>query len=154
MKTWIVVVNRVEAKVFESDGKGHRGEVKFLEKLENPKGRLKAQDINADKPGFSPGVAGHGGTKEKAQSPTDRVSQIFAKRVSDYLEEARHSNSFDDVVLIAAPQFLGKMRNMFSRELRDVVRQEIPKDLGPTVTGMELRERLWPAPEVKYELRP
>lgn len=152
MKTWIVVVNRVEAKVFETDGKGHKGDVKFIEKLENPRGRLKSQDINADKPGFSPGVAGHGGTKEKAQSPTDRVSQMFAKRVSEYLEEARHANSFDEVVLIAAPQFLGRLRGMFSGPLKDAVSMEIPKDLGPAITGPDLSDRLWPAPEVRYEI--
>lgn len=142
MKTWIVVVNRVEAKVFEYANKKD-SEVEFVTKLENPRGRLKAQEINADKPGIFSSLLSHGTRLVKPQSPTERIAQEFAKKVSHFLEESRQNHNFDDLVLIADPAFLGKMRSHFSRDLRQVISREIPKDLG-TVTRDELKNRLWP----------
>ena len=50
--------------------------------------------------------------------------------------------SSKDSVLIAPPQFLGKVRHNFSRELRECIVKEIPKDLAQTATGFELKERI------------
>lgn len=152
MKTWIVVVNRCEAKIFISDRRGNNGEVQFVEKLENPRGRLKSIDINADRPGFVNSSSIHGGQLVKKQSPTDRVSEMFAKKVAAHLEEKRQQNVFEELVLIAPPQFLGKVRQNFSRELRECIVKEIPKDLAQTATSFELKERIWPEGEVRIEL--
>lgn len=146
MKTWIIVVNRVEAKIFESDSKKRR-EIYYLNKLENPRGRLKAHEIDADKPGIFASVLSFGSRFVGTQSPTDRISQMFAKRVVQFLEQARQGGEFDDLILIAEPQFLGKLRNLYSRDLKDVVTKEIPKDLGPQITGKDLKKRLWPHQE-------
>lgn len=72
---------------------------------------------------------------------------MFAKRVVQFLEQARQGGEFDDLILIAEPQFLGKLRNLYSRDLKDVVTKEIPKDLGPQITGKDLKKRLWPHQE-------
>lgn len=152
MKTWIVVVNRCEAKVFEADGRHNKGEVRYVEKLENPRGRLRDSDINSDRPGFIASPNHHGGRMAKPQSPTERIAQMFAKKVTMHLEDACRQNAFDELVLIAPPNFLGQMRAMFSRELREKVEREMPKDLGPAVTGDELKERLWPRHEEQITL--
>ncbi|UXR63998.1 host attachment protein [Bdellovibrio bacteriovorus] len=149
MKTWIVVVNRCEAKIFASDRRGNNGEVHFIEKLENPRGRLKSGEIDADRPGFVASSSIHGGRLVKKQSPTDRVSEMFAKKVAERLEEGRQQNVFEELVLIAAPQFLGKVRRNFSRELRECIVKEIPKDLAQTATDFELKERIWPEEEAR-----
>ena len=140
MKTWIVVANRSEAKIFTYNNR----EVEFVFKLENPRGRLKSGDINADRAGFfTAGGTMHGSDRSSQQSPTERVAQEFAKTLSDNLEESRIKADFEEMVLIADPHFLGLLRNTLSKDLRRLVSREIPKDLG-AVTSEQIQERLWP----------
>jgi protein required for attachment to host cells len=146
MKTWIVVANRTEAKIFYSDPKQNR-DVEFINKLENPRGRLKAGDINADRPGaFSPMATGHGSGREAQVSPTERVAQEFVKEIVTHLDAGRTQNQFEELVLIADPHFLGLMRNQMSKELKKLVSREEAKDLA-VVTSDELQERLYPQQE-------
>lgn len=151
MKTWIVVASRTEAKIFEYANK-RNSEVEFVTKLENPRGRLKAQDINADKPGVFSSIMSYGGTRlVTAQSPTERIAQEFAKKIAEFLEHARQRGSFDDVVLFADPHFLGRMRGVFSKKLRQSVSKEITKDLG-SVTTNEIKSRLFSEPTASASL--
>lgn len=144
MKTWIVVANRSEARIFYSDPKKNR-DVDFIKKMENPRGRLKAGDINADRPGaFAPMAFGHGSGREARVSPTEQVALDFCKEIVDSLELARGQNQFEELIIFADPHFLGLMRNQMSKELRKMVSREEAKDLS-VVTSDELQERLWPA---------
>ncbi len=140
MKTWIVVVNRIEAKIFESDKK-NKVDIRFVSKIENPRGRLKAHEIDADKPGVFGVTTLHGSGLERHQSPTDRIAQVFAKKVVLHLEQARQQG-IEDFVIIAEPNFLGKMRALYPRELKGSISKEVSKDLGSSVTEDELRSRL------------
>lgn len=142
MKTWIVVVNRSEAKIFSFDNKPNN-EVEFVKKLDNPKGRMRAQEINADKPGIFSNRVAHGPRLVKAETPTQHVAQEFAKRVTDFLESSLQTSQFEDLVIISEPNFLGRLRNLFSKDLSSCVSREISKDLS-IVTRDELKHRLWP----------
>jgi protein required for attachment to host cells len=141
MKTWIVVINRAEARIFETNSK-EQGEIKFISKLENPKGRLKAIDINADKPGYTMSSATmHRGRLEKPQGPVERVAAMWAKEVVEHLDAHRIANSFDEITLVVEPHYLGVIRNTMHKELAHLVTREIPKDLG-AVTTDEIRRRI------------
>lgn len=143
MRTWIVVANRSEAKIFVSDPKLGR-EVEFHSKLENPRGRLRNGDINADKPGaFGIPGTGHGSGRERTQSPTERVAQEFAIEVVMALDAGRTSQDYEELILIADPHFLGLLRNTMTKELSKLVVQEEAKDLT-LVTTDEIKARLWP----------
>lgn len=142
MKTWIAVINRAEARFFETDSK-KKGQLKYLSKLENPKGRLKAIDINADRPGTSFSSTTHRGRLVQPQNPVERVSQMFAIEIANFLDHHRNLNSFDDLTIIVEPHYLGKIRAAFNKELLSLVTREIPKDLR-SVSNEALKERLWP----------
>lgn len=147
MKTWIAVINRSEARFFETDSKNSKkkNDLKYLSKLENPKGRMKAIDINADRPGvYTSSATTHRGHLEKPQSPVERVSQMFAIEIANFLEQHRNKKSFDELTIIVEPRFLGKIRSAFSKELSALVTREISKDLR-AVSNDQLKERLWPA---------
>lgn len=143
MKTWIVVVNRTQAKVFEYANK-NSSQVEFVTKLENPRGRLKSHEINADKWGFFATLLSHGSRQEKKESPTDRIAQLFAIKVADFIDECRVQKNFDDLILICEPQFLGRLRNLFSRDVKNCISREIAKDLN-IVSAEDLRARLYPS---------
>jgi Protein required for attachment to host cells len=141
MKTWIVVINRAEARIFETNSDA-QGDINFVMKLENPKGRLKAIDINADRPGSTrgDGSSTHHGRKEKEQGPVERITQMWAKEVVDFLDLHRRKNDFEEINLIVEPHFLGVIRGCMPKELQNLVTREIPKELRPvTAEAVQLR---------------
>lgn len=144
MRTWIAVVNRSEARFFETNFKKN-GDLKFLFKMENPKGRLKSGEINADKPGYLSGSATlHGVSLTKPQSPVERVCSMFSKEIAACLEENRVLHKFDQLILFAEPHFLGILRSDFPKPLSSLIVKEFQKDLR-AVSNEQLRERLWPS---------
>lgn len=145
MKTWIVVSHRTEAKIFSYEHKNGSA-VKFVTKLDNARGRLKAQEINADKPGAFSSLMAHGTRLVKQQSPTERVAQEFAKKIVEYLEDAKRNHLFDELVLIADPHFLGRLRLLAGKSLKTCIVRELSKDLTGA-TSVEIQNRLWPTVE-------
>ena len=54
----------------------------------------------------------------------------FAKRIADYLDDARKANKLAKLLLIVAPEFLGELRNNLSNETREKESFEIDKNLA------------------------
>lgn len=77
----------------------------------------------------------------KGQSPTERVAEEFAKEIVDRLELEKSKNSFENLILIAEPNFLGRLRSAMSKDLQKYVADEIAKDLG-AVTTSEVQDRV------------
>jgi protein required for attachment to host cells len=146
MKTWIVVAGRTEAKIFEY---GHKktSVVQYVTQLENPRGRLRPIAINADKPGSFASLQTHGTKLVKEQSPTERIAQEFAIKVADFLDGEKSGKKFDELILIADPHFMGRLRPLLSKELKQALVKEVIKDLGG-ITTQELQNRLWPVTSV------
>lgn len=150
MKTWVAVVNRCEARLFEINEKSVNGngrnhdKLKLVKRMENPRGRLKSQDINADRPGFSKSSFVFSGTRlTKPQDPTDRVADMFAKDVGAELEKGYNEHLFDDLILVVEPHFLGKLRSALSKRTFSTIRSTLHKDLAH-VPDHELPSFLWP----------
>ncbi|MNS76385.1 Protein required for attachment to host cell [compost metagenome] len=143
MKTWIAVINRTDVRIFETNSNTPGEDIKFITKLENPKGRLRAIDINADRPGTTMGSGSitHRGRKEKAQGPVERVTFMWARHVVDFLDLHRRKNDFDELNLIVEPHFLGVIRGCMNKELEQIVTREIPKELRP-VTAEAVQQRI------------
>lgn len=141
MKRWIAVINKTEARFFSAQNP-QATDLTFISKLENPKGRLRSGDINADKPGFfASGSSTHGGHMTSVQSPVERVAENFAKEIVAHLEHALSMNEFAELTLIVEPRFLGVIRSAMSKELSSKVTREIPKDLRQVSTE-QVRSRL------------
>lgn len=138
----IVVANRTQARFFSYDS-NKRNEIEYLGKIENPRGRLRNRDINADKPGSYLGNATHRSSWEKKQAPIERVAEDFARQVTDVLELEKEN--FEGLVMVAPPDFLGQMRSFISRDLSHRVVKEIAKDLG-AVSNEEVLSRMWQEP--------
>lgn len=137
---WIVAVRRANASIFASHG--NQQPLEIVREIEHPEGRLKAAEINADRPGRAFDRAGqgrHGMSTE--ESTTEQVDQRFVATLARDLEHARHVGEFSHVVLVAAPKLLGKLRAELSENTRKVVLAELAKDLvEPKIWN--LREQL------------
>jgi protein required for attachment to host cells len=150
MKTWVAVINRCEARLFEinekpviTNGRNH-DRLKPVKKLENPKGRLRNREINADRPGFSRSRFAFSGThRVKSQEPTDRIAEMFAKDISTELEKAFNGHLFANLILVGEPHFLGKVRAALSKNTLNAISNTLRKDLV-NVPDHDLPDFLWP----------
>lgn len=128
-KTWIVVADGDQAKIFEHDGPGHG--LHAVDGLQLEQERLKAQDIMADKPGRSFSSAGPN-TRSAVDYRTDPVEareRRFVERLADLLEARHAAGDFDRLVIAAAPAALGDLRPALSESVRGAILAELPKDL-------------------------
>jgi protein required for attachment to host cells len=142
--SWIVVADSTRCRIFSQSGQF--GPLAELTDLVSVRGKLRDQDISADRPGRT--VNSHG--LRHALSPhtesTDQEAIRFAKEISDHLQAACLAHRCSSLYVIAEPRFLGVLRAAFSAHVRDAVKAEIPKDLtrqDPDTIRQRLRETLF-----------
>lgn len=112
---WVVVANEAAAIIYTC--KGRRGPLVELRRIENKQARAKTSELISDKAGRafdSHGQGRHAMTREKS-GPRQQIVEAFARQISGYVDQARQEGRFDDLVLIAAPRFLGLMRKALAR---------------------------------------
>lgn len=116
---WLVVADGAKARFFDTNLKGEPFEE--LETLENERGRERNREMERDRPGRTQSGGGQRSAYDEGDK-RDIVEAQFAGRVADYLEKARQDDKFDDLVVLAAPKFLGQLRNDFPDSLENAVR--------------------------------
>jgi protein required for attachment to host cells len=121
--TWIVAADASRARVLQVAGPQRLVEV---DNLLNPDGRLEDREINTDARGRFSG--GH--TGEDDVGAAEHRTELFAKRLGDYLDKARTEHRYDELVLVAPPKFLGMVRKSLGREVEKLVADQVPKDLS------------------------
>lgn len=163
---WVVVVNNSKMRIFAPAPPAPRSKVPEtrhdsreelppsrlveVEALEHPEGRLKSQSMDADRPGRSfesAGMKRHSMTREF--DPKQQAAITFAKQVAERLESARRHREMDRLMLVAAPEFLGLLRNNLTSELRSMIEEEINLDvvqMTPDEIRAHLPETLFSAP--------
>ena len=92
---------------------------------------MKNQELISDRPGRSFSSAGprrHG--HSPPIDPNEQVAIDFSKEVARFLDEARKKNDYDSLILIAGPQFLGRLRQDMSQATCKCVLKSLDKNLG------------------------
>jgi protein required for attachment to host cells len=103
---------------------------------------LPSREIASDRPGRTFDRAGRGRhAKEPSTDPARHARESFARDVARLLEDERKRQSFEQLIVVAAPRFLGDLRATMSEQLRAAVTAEIAKDLS-RLPPHELREHL------------
>ena len=128
-KTWFVVADGDQAKIFENDGPG-KG-MHAIKDLSSEQEHLKARDIMADKPGRSFSSAGPN-TRSAVNYKTDPVEdreRKFVERLADLLDQKLGEGAFDRLVIAAAPTALGDLRPALSDRVKKTIVGELSKDL-------------------------
>jgi len=126
--TWLVVADTSKARFFTMEsGKGPIEEIKTMEHAE---ARLHERDMTSDLPGKSNSNGGTGGhSYQNKVSAKDQENINFAKKVASELDAARKHNEFKRLILIAAPGFLGDLRNQLNSQTQDLIYKELAKNL-------------------------
>ena len=125
--TWIVVADGEKALFLRNitDGENPHFEVIAKDEQDNPKDI----DQSANRPGR---MADGGPGQRSALDDTDwheLAKERFAADLSDKLYAQAHKGRFDRIVLVAAPNILGEMRDQLHQEVTNKVVGEIPKTL-------------------------
>lgn len=127
LRLWVLVADGAQAR--------------FLHYVDQKKGAFTIDDqvfrshaepsrlIGSDKPGSTFNTKGHGRhTMEPRVDLHDEKEKQFLASVVRKLEEALHSNAFDDLFVIAAPRALGVIRHLVSTPLQQRMIGEISGD--------------------------
>jgi protein required for attachment to host cells len=142
--TWIVVANQSGARIYTVDRA--RGPLIELHRLDHAAARRHEGDLISDRPGRAFDSVGPGRhSMEPAKDAKEHEAELFAKQVAERVESARVENRFSKLILVAAPYFLGLLRQKLSPAATGLVSHEIAKNLlqsGTEVVREHLPERL------------
>jgi protein required for attachment to host cells len=93
-------------------------------------GRLHEQDLTSDLPGKDSDKVGAGKHSFQDQvEPKQQEAITFAKRIARYLDESYSANKFEQLMVIAAPSFLGVLRHQFSDQISQRICFELDKNI-------------------------
>lgn len=92
---------------------------------------LANRDVVSDRPGRTFDRGGDGRhAMEPHSDPKRHAKTVLAREIGRLLEEERKKQSFDQLVIVAPPQFLGDLRNEMTKPLQGLIAKEINKDLS------------------------
>ncbi len=136
--TWIIVADESAATVYER--KSRHGALAELYQFNNESERQKTGELISDRGGRSfdsHGQGRHTMAREKVD-PKKRVAQAFAKSIAQRLARAVHDGRCDQIALIAAPRFLGMLRDALSKAGNIVPALSIDKEMvGRDIAAIE-----------------
>lgn len=144
--TWIVLADASRARFFEVLDSGTGVAAAMAHPQISPHRPSRA--IASDRPGRTfdrPGPGDSGGlgrhAKEPRTDPARYEEERFAREVAEHLDDERKRNSFDHLIIVAPPRFLGDLRSAMPSPLAQCVMREIDKDLSK-LKAHELGNRL------------
>lgn len=126
---WIVAADESRAIFYKREKR--RAPLQEFLSLENEVGRKKAGELLADRGGRSFdsfGTGRHTMGIEK-DDPKRHAAIAFAKQIAERIGKATHDGRCRDYALIAAPRFLGLLRDEISRKCKAVPFKTVDKDV-------------------------
>lgn len=135
MRVRVVVADRAEVRFYDVEHAASN--LQLVGQMTDPQAHLRDRDYKSDRPGrvfdHAPsgarrGAVAHHGTGGE-RKPRKHEAELFARRVVDELERAQRQDCFDRLVLMAAPEFLGDLREVMPKSLSATITLEVRKDL-------------------------
>jgi protein required for attachment to host cells len=129
-KTWILAADNARARIFEVEGV--RTNFHEIQDFVNEAGRDYNRDLRTDAKGrfYGKGERDQAHTADPDVDAVRHETELFSKQVGEYLEKGRTEHRYDQLFLIAYPKFLGMLRQSMSEEARQLIKDEIPKDIS------------------------
>lgn len=113
-RLWVVVADESKAIVYSREA--IRGPLQELFSLDNEVARKKTDELISDSGGRSFDIKGKGRhtiASEKGD-PKSHAATRFAKQIAGHIAKATHGGSCRGFALVAAPRFLGMLRDAIS----------------------------------------
>lgn len=127
-KTWVLVADRVRARLFELDGDD--GPLAEIESFVNPEGRAPSGSRGDNRP--TRAIESVGGARhaiEPHTTPEAKIAERFARRLHEALEQGRVQHRYGKLVLVAPPRFLGTLHGVADKGVLNLVAAEVRRNL-------------------------
>jgi protein required for attachment to host cells len=125
---WVIAADAGEARLFTRDKK--YGPLTEHKDWLHPESRLHGQDLETDRPGRSFASHGYGQSDmEPGTDPKKQEAERFATDLAHVLNEARARGDFQHLQIVAAPAFLGMLRDRLDSETRDRIDRAVDKNV-------------------------
>lgn len=123
---WLVLANSSRARFFT--GASPLAELREVHDMENETAKLREQDLVTDRQGrrHDDGYAQKSAMERDAMEPANAA---FAREIIAYVEQARIEGRLGSLSIVAEPQILGKLRSEMSAALRNLVLEEVAKNV-------------------------
>ena len=127
MSTCIVVADTTRARIFMTQSSNDT--LNEIEGLVHPESRLHANQLGSDEPGISYDRSGssHGLGQETDLKKQEAIR--FAREVTDKITEVHRRNHYNKLYIIAAPAFLGLLRQTIPDTTKQLIAGEVNKNL-------------------------
>lgn len=126
--TWIVITDGAKGQIVVNEGPGIH--LLPLTEFSSDAARQRGQDLVSDREGrsFDRNAEGRHALEPRS-NPKQVEKDKFVRSVVDQIRRGSVSGSFDQLMLIASPTVLGKLRKLLRKDFGDRIVGEIAKDL-------------------------
>ena len=132
--SWVVVANAGLARIFSLESFSFP--LEEIKDIANKDVHLLTSETESDQIGqraaskskHSVGAPTQPSGYQPHQSPEEHRTELFARRIADFLLQGHNENKFRQLILISSPEFLGQLRKVLDRSLTSLVALEINKD--------------------------
>ncbi len=127
--TWILVADATTARVYEKPA----NQKHISDAPKYVLNREQARDGNShhEKLGRTHDIIGESRHNiEPATDPARYEQRLFARDIMQHLDDGRKRKAFDQLIIVAPPQFLGDLRKTLSPKMKSVVSDEVAKHLA------------------------
>ena len=143
--TWVLVADSASARLFSAATP--TGPLEELESLTHREGRMHPRELTSDLPGRAFDSAGQGRhAMESHAEPQKQEAIAFARRLAERLDKARSQGEIERLIVVAAPAFLGLLRDHLGMKIRRLVEAEFALNLvrlAPNEIRGHLPEKLF-----------
>ena len=139
MNIGLVIADAGRARIFATERLG--SPLESIKDLINPYGKQREQSFTSDRSGHTNSPSGTGHTMSNKAEFKAMEDEQFAKSIVSELEENYRDGKFVAVYLLAAPRFLGRLRNELTPAMKKVVVREYAKDFS-LMNERELQKHL------------
>jgi protein required for attachment to host cells len=138
-ETCVVVADSYRARFF--DVESVNGPLLEVKTLLQPDARLSERELVSDTPGRAKEGSDRRQTMEPRTGAKTQNSIEFARLVAHELGQALNEGRYTQLIIVAAPSFLGELRKHLDKQTRNAVVLEMGKDLSQ-MTSDVIREHL------------
>lgn len=125
---YVIVADAAQARVFHATSK--TSAMREADVLAHPQGRLHSRELTSDLPGRDSNRTGVGKHRmDSATAPKQQESIEFARKIAAYLDKLITSKTVNQLMIVAAPEFLGHLREQLSQAVNQAVTLELDKNL-------------------------
>jgi protein required for attachment to host cells len=141
---WIISLNSSFGHIYSYEPKKYQ--LKLLETLENPAGKLKTNDLISDVPGHYKTSHSTKGAYAWPSDPHDVEVDRFTKNIVRLLKKGHDDHHFTQLILCAAPHVGGILLSNLDKQVKQALLTNIKKNFveaDASVLTSYLKDNWW-----------